>query len=293
MTTNRFAISIVALGVLFALTLAGCGRRDAGSTSSLQIKGSDTMVNLTQAWAEAYMKVHPEISIAVTGGGSGTGISSLLSNTCDIAQVSREMKSDEINLARQKGIDPKKIIVALDGIAVVVHPSNPVSGVTIDQLSDIYTGKITSWSQLGGRNGRIVLLSREVNSGTHVYFKEHVLRHGLTGAKDEFTPEALLLPSSQAIADEVTQNTNAIGYYGMGYISTGVKVLSIAADADSPFIAPTIESVQSNAYPVARPLIMYTKGEPVDLPKAFVDYVLSREGQEIVRRLDFVPVVEH
>jgi phosphate transport system substrate-binding protein len=259
----------------------------------LQIKGSDTMVNLTQAWAEDFMKTHPGLSIAVTGGGSGTGISSLLNNTCDIAQVSREMKESELTLARNKGFEPKMIIVALDGIAVIVHPDNPVSEITIDQLADVYTGNVTNWSQLGGRDGKIVLLSREVNSGTHVYFKEHVLRHGRPNGKEEFTPRALLLPSSQAIADEAAENLDAIGYYGMGYISPKVKVLKVAVSSDAPFMAPTIDDVQSNAYPIARPLIMYTKGEPKDLAKTFLDYVLSREGQEIVKRIDFVPVVKH
>ncbi|MBP1691238.1 MAG: hypothetical protein H6Q32_590, partial [Bacteroidetes bacterium] len=270
---------------------SGCSRREPGSTTVLQIKGSDTMVNLTQAWAEEYMKSHPGITIAVTGGGSGTGIASLLNNTCDIAQVSREMKEREIVLARKKGIEPKMIIVALDGLAVIVHPSNPVSELSLNQLADIYTGKITSWAQVGGRDATIVLLSREVNSGTHVYFKEHVLRHGVSGSKEEFTPQALLLPSSQAIADEASQNPDAIGYYGMGYVSTGVKVLKLSRAAGEPGVLPEITTVQNQTYPISRPLIMYTKGEPVGLAKSFVDYMLSREGQEIVKRIDFVPAV--
>jgi phosphate transport system substrate-binding protein len=290
MTINRLILGITTTAILLLLAFAGCGRRDTGGKTALQIKGSDTMVNLTQAWAEEYMKTHPGISIAVTGGGSGTGISSLLNNTCDIAQVSREMKEAELTLARNKGLDPKMIIVALDGIAVIVHPSNPISELTIDQLADLYTGNITNWSQLGGRNAEVVLLSREVNSGTHVYFKEHVLRHGRVESKEEFTPEALLLPSSQAIADEAAQNPDAIGYYGMGYVSPGVKALKVAAAPGSVSVAPTLESVQSNAYPIARPLIMYTKGEPRDLAKEFLDYVHSPEGQEVVKRLDFVPV---
>jgi len=251
------------------------------------------MVNLTQAWAEEYMKLHPGITIAVTGGGSGTGIASLLNNTCDIAQVSREMKEREITLARKKGIEPKMIVVALDGLAVIVHPSNPVSELSMDQLADIYTGKVTSWAQVGGRDAAIVLLSREVNSGTHVYFKEHVLRHGVSGNKEEFTPQALLLPSSQAIADEAAQNPDAIGYYGMGYVSTGVKVLKVSRAAGEPGVLPEIITVQNQSYPISRPLIMYTKGEPVGLAKSFVEYLLSRDGQEIVKRIDFVPAVIH
>jgi len=248
------------------------------------------MVNLTQAWAEEFMKRNPGISIAVTGGGSGTGISSLISNTCDIAQVSREMKDAEIDMARTKGIEPKKIVVALDGLAVIVHPSNPISHLALEQLADIYTGKVTSWAQVGGKEGKIVLLSREVNSGTHVYFKEHVLRHGDAKSKEEFTPNALLLPSSQAIADEASQNTNAIGYFGMGYITAKVKAVHVAKAVGDSAIVPSIESVQSGHYPISRPLIMYTKGEPAGLAKKFIDFVLSEEGQQVVRRLDFVPV---
>lgn len=293
MSTRMPLQTIGAVVVVALLSLSGCGRKSASDATTLQIKGSDTMVNLSQAWAEDYMKRHPGVSIAVTGGGSGTGISSLLNGTCDIAEVSREMKETEIALARQKGIEPKKLIVALDGLAVIVHPSNPVSRLTLDQLAQIYTGKITSWAAVGGRNARIVLLSREVNSGTHVYFKEHVLRHGDATAKEEFTPEALLLPSSQAIADETAGNPDAIGYYGMGYISPNVKVVAIATEEKTAAITPTLATITDGSYPIARPLIMYTKGEPTGLTKAFVDFVLSPAGQEIVARIDFVPIATH
>ncbi|MCM8793870.1 MAG: phosphate ABC transporter substrate-binding protein, partial [Candidatus Omnitrophica bacterium] len=157
----------------------------------IQIKGSDTMVNLVQAWAEKYMEKNPNSFIAVTGGGSGTGIAALLNKTCSIASSSRKMKEKEVTLAKSKGIDPQEFIVGYDGIAVVVNPKNPVDRLTLKQLKDIYTGKITNWSQLGGENKSIVVLSREVNSGTHIYFKEHVLEN------EEFSPQALLLPSSQ------------------------------------------------------------------------------------------------
>jgi phosphate transport system substrate-binding protein len=285
---NRSSYFIIG-AILTMLLISGCGRKNA-QTNALQIKGSDTMVNLGQAWAEEYMKQHSDTSIAVTGGGSGTGISALVNNTCDIAEVSREMKDSEIKLVESKGHTPVKFIVALDGLAVVVNPANNVSEVTIDQLADIYTGKIKNWKELGGRNAKIVLLSREVNSGTHVYFKEHVLRHGKPDNKEEFTPEALLLSSSQAIADEITQNQDAIGYYGMGYITAKEKALKIAKDKNSPAIPPTMDNVISGAYPISRPLLMYTKGEPTGLVKSFIEYVLSPAGQEVVKKLDFVPV---
>ena len=172
----------------------------------------------------------------------------------------------------------------------MAHPSNPVSRLTIDQLSDIFTGKIKNWKEVGGNNLQIVILSREINSGTHVYFKEHVLRKGDEKSVEEFSPAALLMSSSQAIAEEVSQNPNAIGYYGMGYISQKQKVIFVAKDAHSPYIGPAIESVQDNSYPISRPLLLYTKGQPQGIVKAFVDFTLSVEGQEIVRKTDFVPL---
>ncbi len=283
--TSLYIFSIL----LCIAILSGCGRK-SDQSNGLQIKGSDTMVNLGQAWAEAYMKQNPGVSVSVTGGGSGTGITALVNNTCDIAELSREMKESEIKLAESRGFTPNKIIVALDGLAVVVNPANKISELTIDQLADIFTGKIKNWKELGGRDAKIVLLSREVNSGTHVYFKEHVLRKGKADGKEEFTPEALLLSSSQAIADEVSQNLDAIGYYGMGYITEKEKAIKVAKEKNSPAIPPTTENVISGAYPISRPLLMYIKGEPTGLVKAFLEYVLSSAGQQVVKKLDFVPV---
>jgi len=262
----------------------------AAGRNSVQIKGSDTMVNLVQAWAEQYMELNPEGFVAVTGGGSGTGLSSLISGTCDIAMSSRNIKGKEVALAKQRGVEPFELKVALDGLAVVVNPENPVSNLTIEQLADIFTGRITNWKEVGGKDKKIVLLSREVNSGTHVYFKEHVLRKNDPASQEEFAPSALMLPSSQAIADEVAQNSGAIGYYGMGYISDKHKAIHVALDGASGFIAPTIENVVSGNYPISRPLFFYTNGEPKDPVKKFVDFALSKEGQEIVVKTDFVPI---
>ena len=262
----------------------------ASRENSIQIKGSDTMVNLAQAWAEKYMDKNPREFIAVTGGGSGTGFSSLISGTCDIAMSSRNIKDKEIALAKQKGISPYEIKVALDGLAVVVNPNNLVNKLTIDKLAQIFTGKINNWKELGGPDAKIVILSREVNSGTHVYFKEHVLRKGDPNSKEEFAPSALLLSSSQAIADEVANNPLAIGYYGMGYISAKQKPILVAGDEKSEYIAPTIENVVSGKYPISRPLFLYTNGEPAGLVKKFVHFILSKEGQDIVLATDFVPI---
>lgn len=257
---------------------------------SIQIKGSDTMVNLGQAWAEEFSRRFPGVTVAVTGGGSGTGFSALINGTCDIAEASRTIKDKEKAALRQKGFEPFEAKVALDGLAVVVNPKNPVSKLTIDQLADIFTGKITNWKEVGGADMPIVILSREVNSGTHIYFKEHVLRKGNEKGPEEFAPAALLMPSSQAIADEIAQNRNAIGYYGIGYVSASQKALAVAKDAVSQYIDPTAENVKSGAYPISRPLLMYTRGNPEGAIKAFIDFVLSDEGQKIVSKVDFIPL---
>ena len=283
---NMFKITVFLLVTSMFTTCALA----ASDRNSVQIKGSDTMVNLGQAWAERYMQMYPNDFIAITGGGSGTGISSLLSGTCDIVMCSRNIRGREVALAKQKGINPFEIKIALDGLAVVVNPKNPISKLTIDQLADIFTGKITNWKELRGNDQKIVILSREVNSGTHVYFKEHVLRKNNSVSQEEFTPSALMLPSSQAIADEVANNPSSIGYYGMGYICQKQKAVMVAQDSNSEFIAPTVDNVISGKYPISRPLFFYTDGQPEELVKKFVDFALSKEGQDIVVKTDFVPI---
>jgi phosphate transport system substrate-binding protein len=275
--------------LLLVLALSGCSRQSQ-QANAIQIKGSDTMVNLGQAWAEEFMKVNPKVSVAVTGGGSGTGIAALLSNTCDIAELSRELKPEEIAMAKEKGFAPQQITVALDGLAVVVHPANPLSRLTLDQLAAIFSGSVSNWKDVGGSDLPIVVLSREVNSGTHVYFKEHVLRRGRKDSQVEFAANALMLSSSQAIADEVAQNPGAIGYFGMGYISAKERALAVAMDANSVYIQPTIENVISKTYPISRPLLMVTRNQPIGLVANFINFVLSAEGQKIVAKIDFVPV---
>ncbi len=274
----------VGIATMLFLALPATADELAGS---LQIKGSDTMVNLCQAWAEGFMARHPKVTVAVTGGGSGTGIASLIAGTCDLAASSRRMTGKEIALASRQGAPPKEWTVALDGLAVVVHPDNPVKRLTLRQLADLFTGKVRNWRELGGADQAVVLLSREVNSGTHVYFKEHVL-----GAANEFAPEALLLPSSQAIADEVATNPAAIGYYGMGYLNPKNAVVAVAKTASDAFIAPSEQTVKDGTYPIARPLFLYVRVNSSALAAAFVEFVLSAPGQTIVRQIDFVPILE-
>ncbi len=281
---------------VLTLALAGVvamGIRHANAENlkgRLQIKGSDTMVNLTPAWAEAYMAAHPQVSISVTGGGSGTGIAALIGGTCDLAATSRQMTPKEIASASATGTPPREWTVALDGLAVVVHPSNPIKRLTIEQLAKIFTGVIHNWKEVGGKDAQMILLSREVNSGTHVYFKEHVLGSLKDGGPKEFTPEALLLPSSQAIADEVAENLAAIGYYGMGYLNPRNAVVAVARTAADPYVTPSEEAVRSGSYPISRPLFFYSRGMPQGAVKAFLEFVMSPEGQAVVRKVDFVPM---
>jgi phosphate transport system substrate-binding protein len=261
----------------------------SSGTKSIEIKGSDTLVNLALAWAERYMQENPEMRISVTGGGSGTGITSLMNHTADIANASRDMKIEEIRAAQANGITPVELVVARDAIAVVANLSNPVSALTMQQISDIYTGKITNWRKVGGEDRPIVLLSRESNSGTYVYVLEHVIRMGNPKSKLLFSPDTLLMPSSEGISTEVRQNPNAIGYDGLGYVTPDQKVLAVARDANGPYVLPSIATVNDGSYPISRPLYMYTAGEPGGQVKIYLDWVLG-PGQRLVSKLGFVPL---
>jgi phosphate transport system substrate-binding protein len=263
---------------------------NGSADQSITIKGSDTMVNLGQAWAEAFMMERPEVLIAVTGGGSGTGIAALLNKSCEIAQSSRNISEKERQLAAGKGIDVKEIKVGIDALAVVVHPDNPVEELTIEQLSDIFTGKIKNWKELGGNDEAILALSRERNSGTHVYVLEEVVRKGKKDGIEEFAPSVLMMPSSQALEQEVAMSRTAIGYFGMGYLSPKVKPLRISKTGT--YVAPSLENAVNHTYPLSRSLLFYLPGEPEGMVQEFVDFVLSEKGQTIVREMDFVPLSE-
>lgn len=260
------------------------------AVTTIQNKGSDTMVNLALAWAEAYGERHPEVRIAVTGGGTGTGIAALINGTVDMANASRAIKEEERAQAQANGIEPVEHIVAGDAIAIVVHPSNPVQRLTIPQLSDIFSGKITNWREVGGEDRPIVLLSRESNSGTHVFFLEEVVRRGDPKDKTLFSPDTLLMPSSEGISAEVRQNPNAIGYDGLGYVTPDQKVVSVAPTEGEPYVFPTLETVRDGSYPIARPLFIYTIGEPQGAVREYLSWILSPEGQAIVQELGFVPL---
>jgi phosphate transport system substrate-binding protein len=293
---KRFLIPITTLLILALLT--SCGPDSSSETASdssadyIENKGSDTIVNLALAWAERYQADHPDVRISVTGGGSGTGIAALVNGTVDIANASRQIKDEEIAEANSNGVEPIEFIIARDAIAVIVNPNNPVKELTLQQISDIYSGKIKNWFEVGGEDRPIVRLSRETNSGTHVYFLETVLRLGNSEDKTLFSTDTLLLPSSEGIIAEVRQNPNAIGYDGLGYVPKDLKMIAIAEQDGGAYVLPSIATVNDKTYPIARDLYMYTDGEPTGIVKEYLDWILDADAQQIVADLGFVPVNE-
>jgi len=295
---KRFNNFLLLTSLLFtSLLFTSCGSSNNSTASDspakyIENKGSDTIVNLALAWAEKYQSDHPDVRISVTGGGSGTGIAALVNGTVDIANASRKIKDEETVQAKTNGINPVEHIIARDAIAVIVNPNNPVSELTLQQISDIYSGKYVNWQEVGGENRPIVRLSRETNSGTHVYFLETVLRLGDKKDKTLFSMDTLLLPSSEGIISEVRDNPNAIGYDGLGYVPKDLKMVAIAKEAGGAYILPSIKTVNDKSYAIARDLYMYTNGEPAGLIKEYLDWILSDEAQLIVAQLGFVPVIK-
>jgi phosphate transport system substrate-binding protein len=262
-------------------------------SGSIKIIGSNTVTPLSTVWAEDFMAINPQVGIAVSGPGSGAGIAALINGTTDICQASRTIKQSEIDDARANGVEPYEIQVATDALSVVVHPSNPVSELTIAQLSAIYTGKITNWMEVGGNDAPIVVLSRDTNSGTHVFFKEHVVQmKGLASVDKtlEYGSKVLFLPSTEEGVSEVAKNPNAIFYPGLGYVTNEVKPLAVKKTTDDPAVLPSVATALDGTYPVARPLLYYTNTTPGGVIKAFVDYCLSAEGQAKVTEVGYVPL---
>lgn len=289
-------LSILISLILF-LIFSGCAQQDGSQASqdtsvSITNTGSDTIVNLALAWAEKYQENHSEVRISVTGGGSGTGLAALINNTVDIANASRSIKPEETENAKKTGFELTEFIIARDAIAVIVNPENPINELTLEQIALIYRGEINNWSELGGENRPIVRLSRESNSGTHVYFLETVVRMGNSEDKSIFSPTTLLLPSSEGIIAEVRDNPNAIGYDGLGYITPDVKPIGIAIKPGELYVMPTIETVNDNSYPISRDLYMYTHNNPRPAIVEYIDWIQSTEAQKIVKELGFVPLIE-
>jgi phosphate transport system substrate-binding protein len=254
------------------------------SPETITMKGSDTMVILAQRWSEVYMSKNKDVTIQVTGGGSGTGISALINGTTDICNSSRPMKRTEMDKLKQRyntlGVEIK---VAIDGIALYVNETNPVSELTLDQVKRIYQGKITNWKDAGGVDSKIILYSRENNSGTYVYFKDNVLEG------EDFSPSAQNMPGTAAVVNAVSKDKNSIGYGGEAY-GKGIKFIKIKKDEKSPAYPPSAEYVNSGDYPISRYLYLYLRSKPTGEIKKFVDWMLSKEGQEIVTKVGYFPV---
>ena len=281
--------------IIFLAGCAGSGSPRNNPSEEIKIienKGSDTIVNLALAWAEEYQEIDPSVRLSVTGGGSGTGIAALINGTVDIANASRKIKSEERETALGNGSEPYEIVIARDAIAIIVNLENPVERLTLQQISAIYSGEINNWKEIGGEDRPIVRLSRETNSGTHVYFLDEVIRLGEDDNKTLFSQNTLLLPSSEGIGAEIRQNPNAIGYDGLGYVTDEMKVIAVASSAGGPFIFPSAETVNSGQYPIARDLYMYTNGKPEGFVKEYLDWILSADAQEIVTELGFVPIIK-
>lgn len=255
----------------------------------LVIKGSDTILPLAQAWAEEFMNRNPDVSISVTGGGSGVGISALLDGTCDIANASRDLTPSEAERARKLGIDIYETKVAIDGISIIVNPQNPLKNITLQQLKDIYTGRLKSWKELGGPDIKITPVGRDTPSGTYELFKEKVL------GKESYAPSVINTPSNNQIATTVSQDVGAIGYVGVAYAEEfakigKVKILAVSKDKSSPPILPTAEKIKSEEYPLYRYLFNYTRGKPTGLAKEYLDFVTSPDGQKIVEKVGYIPL---
>ena len=257
----------------------------------IQNKGSDTLVNVAQAWAEAYPAVNPDVAVSVSGGGSGTGIAAMINGTVDIANASRQMKDKEIKLAEENGQKPVEHIVGYDALAVFLHKDNPIDTLSITQLQDIYgrDPKVRKWSDMGitvpgCSSGEIVVASRQNNSGTYAYFKEAVL-----GKKGKYRQGTLDMHGSKDVVDLVEKTPCAIGYSGLAYATDHIKMACIS-DGDGPCISPTVETASDRSYPIARPLFMYTNGEPKGAVKAYLDWILSDDGQCILLEKGYAPV---
>jgi len=255
--------------------------------TSLIIKGSDTMVHLVTNWAEEFMKQNPNAEVAVTGGGSGTGIAALINGTTEICASSRDIKDKEKKLAAQKGVEVEETVVARDGIAIVVNPKNPIKEIEMNQLEQIFTGEKNRWNEIGYGNEEILVFSRESSSGTYVFFQEHVLKN------KDYTPKAKLMPATSAIIKSVSTDKGAIGYVGLGYAHAAgdkVKILAVKADSNSPAVMPSDQTVIDGSYAVARPLYLYVSNKASKSARAFVDFCLSEKGQAIVKEAGYVTV---
>lgn len=287
---NFAKIKIVSAIAISALLVSACGGSQKRQ-NAIQISGSDSEVNMVQNLAEAYMQKSPEQSIAVTGGGSGTGIAALINQQTDIANSSREMNETEYQQARDQGVEPIAIPFAIDGLAVIINHELPITDLTLDQISNVYKGSITNWSELGGPDLPITVYGRQSNSGTYVYFRDHVV-------KADYTNNMRNMNGTAQIVEAVRSDQSAIGYVGIGYIvdkdgkvADRLSVINVAVDADSPAYSPLVkENVEGGLYPISRALYQFTNGIPEGRMLDFIRYELSPEGQQVVANAGYYPL---
>lgn len=298
MACIRTCLLVIFAGVV-AVGLAGCEKKRSSSSENsdgstvIRVDGSDTMVNLAQAWAEEYNSLHPEISIQVSGGGSGVGIANLINGESDFANSSRKMKDKERERAKSKtGQEPVEFVVGLDALAIYVHNENPLDTISLDELAEIYGdgGRTTKWSQLGINNpacssDEITRVSRQNNSGTYVYFREAVL-----GKDRDYKLGSIDQSGSKDVVALVSRTPCAIGYSGMGYKTDGVKWVKVSLKKGEDGVEPSVSSAKDGSYPIARPLLIYTVGEPTGAAKEYLDWIRSPAGQKVVLDLGYVPV---
>jgi phosphate transport system substrate-binding protein len=304
MNRSRTSLSLLAIPALL-LAAAGCKKSaettsggapaaPAGKKTAIQNIGSDTMVNLAQAWAEEYAKVNPGVSIEVSGGGTGQGVAALINGTADIANASRKLEPEEVEKAKKAhGTDPTEYMVGYDALSVFVHKSNPLNEISIEELGEIYRegGKIDSWDQVGvksipgAQGNKIVRVSRQNNSGTYHYFREVVV-----GKKSDYKAGSLDMNGSKDVVELISRTPTAIGYSGLGYATPAVKILKISKKKGEPSVQPSIATTLDKSYPIARPLFMYTPGSPSPDVKKYIDWVMSPPGQKIVEQTGYVPL---
>ena len=298
---DRFFIPLL-VAALLLLPCLGCGKpsdkakntdsnKNNGKDTSIRAEGSDTMVNLAQAWAETYHGKRADVNIQVLGGGSGVGIASLINGTCDMANASRKMKDKELqNALKKHGVEPVEHIVGYDALAVYVHKDNPIDSISLEELAEIYGegGKTTDWSQIkGGKKLEITRVSRQNNSGTYAYFREAVL-----GKKRDYKLGSYDQSGSKDVVALVSKTPGAIGYSGMGYATPEVKMLKISKKKGEPGVAPTMDNAIKGKYPITRPLHIYTLGDPEGVVAEYLEWINSAEGQAVVSEMGYVPAAK-
>jgi len=267
-----------------AVIFSGFALIAATNSDKVTIKGSDTMVILSQRWAEQYMKKHPEVILQVTGGGSGTGFAALINGTTDICNASRPIKEKEIVKIREKfGTEPVETKSAIDGIALYVNETNPLNEIALDQIRGIYTGTIENWKDLGGSDEKIIIYGRENNSGTYEFLREHVLKG------EDYSPKVQSLPGTASVVNAVANDKKGIGYGGVAY-SKGIKLLKVKKDDTTAGVVPELKTSKDGSYPISRYLYIYTVKKPEGAVKAFIDWVLSKEGQSVVSDVGYYPL---